>query len=174
MRVLDVKPMIGSRERPWFQVFWLDVERSAMSKWLGTEPYVAWVDGLGDADYWAIEFDCGLKISFEFLHHGEQGSVLATEPVPQHAGRHLSRWRTELSEQPPELFERDRDSMIESFAKEMPELSECDHFQLWRQGDDGNQVKVGIPTSRQDAECWSRELESHKHKQVYWVSRVDS
>ncbi len=50
-------------------------------------------------------------------------------------------------------------------------LRELEAFQVWRQGDDGNQVKVGAPTTKRDADCWVAELESHHHKQIYWVSR---
>ena len=172
MKNLDAKTIIGSKERPWFDVFQLNIEREKAAHWLGCEPHVDSIDGLGDADYWAIEFDCGLKIAFEFPHNSEGTSVYATEPVAQHVGRHLSHWQCELHKYPPEMFELDRNNMIERFANDMPELTELDAFQVWRQGDDGNDIKVGLPTSRMNADCWQAELESHKHKQIYCVSRV--
>lgn len=165
MKILDVKPLLGSKERPWFNLFQLHVDRQSAAKWFAVEPHVAWVDGLGDADYWIIEFNCGLQVTFEFFHLGSGVFVYATEPVAQHVRRHLAHWRNELHEYPPEMFEL--------FATKMPELTELTKFQLWRQGDDGNQVKVGYLTSELDAKCWQAELESHKHKQIYWVSRVD-
>ena len=170
MKTLDPEPILRSKERPWFELFLLDVPREVAAEWFGCRPHVASVDGLGDADYWIVEFDCGLKVGFEFLHHGKGGSVLATEPVAQHVARHLRHWRDQLHEYPPETFELDRNSMIEQFRDTMPELTELDSYQVWRQGDDGNEARVGFPTSRLDAECWRAELESHGHKQIYWIS----
>jgi hypothetical protein len=172
MKSLDVKPFIGSKDCPWFIVFQLDVDRHVAASWFSCAPHVEWVDGLGDADYWAVEFNCGLRVTFEFLHFGNGASVFASEPVPHHVQRHLSHWREFLNEYPPETFELDRTYMIQAFAVEMPQLMKLHSYQLWRQGDDGNQVKVGFPTSLQDATCWQAELESHKHKQIYWVSEM--
>lgn len=173
MKTLDIEPIIGTKQRPWFDVFRLDVDRATAAEWFDRQAHVAWVDGLGDADYWAVEFDCGVWIAFEFLHNGSGGSVLATEPVAQHVSRHLTHWRTKLHEFAPDALEPDRKSMIHRFNGVMPQLTELDTFQLWRQGDDGNRIRVGVPTSKRDAECWLAELESRKHKQTYWVSRVD-
>lgn len=171
---LDAKTIIGNKSRPWFFVFHLNINRNKAYQWFKIEPHVAAEEGLGDADYWALEFECGLRVAFEFFHFSNGGIVYATEPVPQHVARHLSHWKTELNESAFEFFEPERTSMIERFGSEMPELKELNSFQLWRQGDDGNKMKVGFPTSRRDAECWAAELESHKHKQIYWVSRVDN
>lgn len=41
---------------------------------------------------------------------------------------------------------------------------------VWRQGDDGNQMRVGTLTSERAAKCRIAELESHKHKQTYWYT----
>lgn len=35
---------------------------------LGPPPYKDFVDGLGDADYWAYCYSCGLRLLFEFIH----------------------------------------------------------------------------------------------------------
>ena len=172
MKTLDVLSLWEDREIPWFHLFELNIDRQTAAQWFGTPAHEAWVDGLGDADFWAIEFDCGLKVGFEFLHCGYPASVSANVPVPQHVQRHLRHWQKELQEYPPEMFELDRAFMIERYAARIPELTELHSYQLWRQGDDGNQVIVGGPTSKQDALCWQAELESHKHKQIYWVSRV--
>ena len=107
------------------------------------------------------------------INRGEGGGVLATAPVPLHVERHLSHWKADLIESPSNLFEQDRTHMIERFRSEIPELQELSSFQVWRQGDDGNRMKVGFPTSKRDAECCVAKLELHKHKQNYWVSRID-
>lgn len=172
MKTLDVAPILKSKVRPWFVVFQLNVDRQKAALWFNCAPHVDWVDGLGDADYWAVEFDCGLSVAFELLHYGNCGAVFATEPVPQHVQRHLRHWRDQLHEYPPETFEQDRTHMIQKFALQMPQLLRLHGYQLWRQGDDGNPIKVGFPTSEQDATCFQAELESHKHKQIYWVEPV--
>lgn len=172
MKTLDVKSIFGNREFPWYDLFQLEVDRQTAAKWFNAPAHVDWVDGLGDADFWVIEFDCGLKVAFEFLHHGYPASVLANEPVAQHVKRHLRHWQNELREYSPETFERDRAFVLEHYSARIPELKELHSYQLWRQGDDGNQVSVGMPTTKKDAACWQAELESHKHKQIYWVSRI--
>ncbi len=173
MKSLNVVQIFDFQQLPWFHLFQLDVDRQTAAQWFCTAPYVAWVNGLGDADFWAVEFDCGLKVRFEFLHHGYPASVLANEPVVQHVQRHLRHWQNQLREYPKETFERDRAYIHERFAAKMLELTELQAYQLWRQGDDGNQVGIGVPTSKRDATCWQAELESHKHKQIYWVTRID-
>lgn len=172
MKVLAVEDVLDRKERPWFAVLELGIDRRGAAEWFGCEPHVAWMDGMGDADYWGVEFECGLKVVFEFLHCGRGARVLATEPVAQHVERHLKHWSDQLRRLPPQMFEGDRKEMIALFAETMPELREVASFQLWRQGDDGNEMKVGDPTSRLDAECWQSELESHKHKQTYWVTKI--
>ena len=172
MKTLDVEQLFDSQDLPWFELFQLDVDRKLAAEWFNTAPHVAMVDGLGDADFWAVEFDCGLKVAFKFLHHGKPTLVAANEPVPQHVQRHLRHWQNNLRENPKEIIERDSKFMLERFAVKMPELTEFNKYQLWRQGDDGNQVRIGEPTSKRDATCWQAELESHKHKQIYWVSRI--
>lgn len=127
---------------------------------------------MGLADYWVVEFDCGLRLGFEFFHLSFGGSVFADLPAPQHARRHLRHWETHLADMPPEACERDRNTMITLFESEIPELRELNSFQVWRQGDDGNSIPVGYPTTRRDADCWVQELESQVHKQSYWCSPV--
>jgi hypothetical protein len=43
---------------------------------------------------------------------------------------------------------------------------------LWRQDDNGNRYEVGVYTSCAEATHALRELESHHHRQFYWVVRV--
>lgn len=174
MKNLDVSKILGSKEYPWFILFELHVDRQSAAPWFSCPPHVDFVEGVDDADHWAVEFDCGLKVAFEFLHCNKSGIVYASQPVAQHVRRHLKHWQNALRELPPEDLEPERSYTIQQFANDMPELTRLNACQLWRQGDDGNQVKIGEPTSLQDATCWQAELESHKHKQIYWISRVES
>lgn len=173
MRPLDVTKILGNKTRPWFHVFELTVNRQAASKFFTVDPVVADEPGSGNADYWAVEFDCGLRVGFEFFHSYEGASVYADLPCAQHARRHLRHWDRQLIEVPSDVTELDRTSMIERFWQEIPELLDLDEYQVWRQGDDGNPVSVGFPTTRRDAECWVAELESSFHKQIYWITRLD-
>lgn len=174
MTPIDVTKILGNKTRPWFHVRQLDIDRHVAAAFFEVDPVVADEPGLGDADYWAVEFDCGLKLAFEFFHWGKGGSVLADLPCSQHARRHLRHWDSALVEVPREKQEPDRSAMIERFAADIPELLELEAFQVWRQGDDVNQVKIGLPTTKRDADCWVADFESHHHKQIYWVSRCAS
>jgi hypothetical protein len=171
MIALDVTTILGNKTKPWFHVCQLNVLREDASSFFDVAPVVADEPGLGDADYWAVQFECGLELGFEFFHLSEGASVYADMPCPQHVRRHLRHWDGELVDVPPDMFAPDREAMIERFAGQNPALLELDAFQVWRQGDDGKQVKVGLPTTKRDAECWVAEFESHHHKQIYWVSR---
>lgn len=170
--MLDAKQLLDNESGPWFHLFELQIDRRTAASWFSAAPTVAWVDGLGNADYWAVEFPCGLGVALEFIHWGTTGTVFATEPVCQHVERHLKHWQSHLCAYPPEAFERERAYCIERFTPEFPGLLELQSFQAWRQGDDGNYVLVGTPTSKRDADCWVAELESHQHKQIYGVDRV--
>ena len=172
MIALDASTMIGSKERPWFHVLQLNVERDVASEYFPVEPVVADEPGLGNADYWFVEYECGLKVGFEFFHLSSGASVYADLPTPHHARRHLRHWNGQLADIPPEMWERDRNSMIEMFESTIPELREPNNYQVWRQGDDGNPMPVGSPTTKRDADCCVQELESHGHKQLYWCSLV--
>lgn len=168
---LDVTTILGNKARPWFLVCQLNVTRDEASKFFPVAPVASYEPGLGDADYWAVKFDCGLQVAFEFFHLSGGASVYVDLPCAQHVRRHLKYWDRRLVDIPREVQEPDRGAMIERFSQQMPELLELEAFQVWRQGDDGNRVPVGAPTTRRDAECWVAELESHFHKQIYWVSR---
>jgi hypothetical protein len=172
MKVIDPKTMFERRDQPWFDLLEIHVDRAAFKQWINAEPVVEWVDGLGDADYWIIEFDCGLLLSFEFLHLCKGGHVRVTEPNANHAIRHLAHWRSELSVYPDDTFSREREWAFEHFSTTLPNLRLQDCAQAWRQGDDGNPMKIGYPTSELDATCLVRELESRGHKQIYWVENV--
>ncbi|HVX64412.1 MAG TPA: hypothetical protein VHC19_27565 [Pirellulales bacterium] len=171
MIALDMTTILGNTRRPWFLVHLLKIRREAASEFFSVAPAVAEEPGLGMADYWAVQFECGLKIGFEFFHSSEGAYVYADLPCPQHVRRHLRHWHSNLQDIPREWQEPDRTAMIEQFSHQMPELLELEAYQVWRQGDDGNPIPVGVPTTKRDAECWLAELESHLHKQSYWVSR---
>ena len=166
---LDFTTVLGNRTEPWFNVCQLNVPREQAASFFETPPVVAEEPGLGFADYWGVQFDCGLKVGFEFFHDAVGAIVFADLPCAQHVRRHLRHWDRELTDDPPEMYAADRNSMIERFSAANPVLLELEDFQVWRQGDDGNQVKIGVPTTKRDAECWVAEFESHLHKQIYWV-----
>lgn len=176
MKILDFRTLSG-KDRPWFELFQLKVSREEFSNWIKTAPVVDWVDGLGDADYWAIEFECGLQVGFEFLHGIPPtilppGTVLATEWNAHHVRRHLNVWNAHLVEFASEVFDLERKWTFKHFPEYPLDPANQSHWQLMRMGDDCNPMPIGQPTSKLDAECWQAEFESRGHKQTYWVEHV--
>ncbi len=172
MKLVDPRTVFGRKDRPWFHLLQIHIGREKFKRWIGSEPAVEWVDGLGDADYWIIEYNCGLQLGFEFVHACDGGHVCATEPNVNHAVRHLVNWRQEISVYPDDAFKLDREWALEHFSNTMPELQRQACCQAWRQGDDGNPMTIGYPTSELDAKCLVGELESRGHKQIYWVENL--
>lgn len=130
--------------------------------------------GLGDADYWAFMYPCGMKLLFELiLPHTEDvdtfANVYGDLPEFEHARRHIPFPRDAIALSNTDINRPEIDYLarIEPWATLM---SEPHGFQVWRQGDDGNVMPVGDPTSRRDALCWLHELESHGHKQLFWYT----
>lgn len=103
------------------------------------------------------ELSCGLKIRFEFSP--SKVDVYSNDANPQHLVRHIEKLSASV-----------RFELVEETGTSCE--VESRNYQVWRQGDDGNAMRVGLPTSRLDADCWQAELESHKHKQIYWVASV--
>ena len=172
MKFIDPKTVFGRRDLPWFDLLQIHVQREEFKQWLSSEPLVEWVDGLGEADYWIIGYDCGMWLSFEFVHAYDFGRVSSSEPNANHAIRHLLHWRQDTWVYPEDSFRREREWVLEQFSLSMPQLRQQSCCQLWRQGDDGNPVAIGYPTSEMDASCFKRELEARGHKQIYWVEHL--
>ena len=98
-------------------------------------------------------------------------SVFADIPEIEYGLRHIPFPQIVQSR----LTLKDNEAAINALLDREPwttSLATIHHFQVWRQGDDGNQMPVAPPTSERDAKCRVQELESHGHKQIYWYSRV--
>ena len=63
--------------------------RSMAHELLGTPHLTELEDGLGDVDYWAFSFACGLRICYRFAHWDDHGVVTADLPEIDHVIRHL-------------------------------------------------------------------------------------
>lgn len=113
-----------------------------------------------------------LLLGFEFVHACDGGHVCATEPNVNHAVGHLVIWKQKIPVYSDDAFKLDREWALEHFSKTMPESQHQACCQAWRQGDDGNPMTIGYPTSERDAKCLIRELESRGHKQIYWVENL--
>ena len=46
--------------------------------------------------------------------------------------------------------------------------------ELWRQDDNGNQVRIATDAARNDAEAARAAFEARAHKQMYWVTSADA
>lgn len=175
MQHLDMSKIIGSRDRPWFTVAEVWIDREEARAFYHAEPMIEEEPGLGLADYWGVQYDCGLRIVFEYFHHpGNCGVVSADVFCPQHVERHLRHWKKSLRIFPDEMFQIDRETMFIRFQETMPEMLKHRDHQVMRQGDDGNPMPMGNPTTNRDAQCWVTELEKSIHKQIYWVTRCDN
>lgn len=152
----------------------LQVTRSQAQDILGPPHRTDWVDGLGDADFWAFEYSCGLQVAFEFLHEDPQGGgrVVADSPETEHILRHIPFPTNACRKATEEEFRSQLAELVKWYPHRQAEIENLRAFQVWRQGDDGNRFPVGEPTSERDAKCWVAQLESLGHKQAYWYSRV--
>lgn len=140
---------------------------------LGPPMFVDWVGGLGNADFWAFEFPCGLQVAFEFIHNSEGGRVVADSPEIEHVLRHLPFSESEFVKIDDDVLQLTLKRLVTRYPERQNEIDSLRSFQVWRQGDDGNPFRVGNATSERDARCLVRQFESLSHKQLYWYSRVE-
>jgi hypothetical protein len=160
-----------------FHIARLNCDRGALQSQFGPPQFRDFVDGIGDAEYWAFLYPCGMKLLYEFTHglglapaSNGFANVYGDLPEFEHARRHIP-FSLDLSLSSGEANAAE----IAAFRKIEPwatVISSLNAFQVWRQGDDGNEMPVGLPTSQRDAQCWVNELESHGHKQMYWYSSL--
>lgn len=142
---------------------------------LGAPHLTEWVDGLGNADIWGFEFECGLQVAIECLHssYAKLGArVVADSPEVEHAQRHLSFLREENLPISEERIAEDLGRLVQRFPNRQEEIANLHAWQVWRIDDNGNVYKVGEPTSERAARCLVKQLESHPHKQMYWCEKV--
>ncbi len=167
MNTLDMD-QIQTSNSLWFRVCALNIDLPTAKAWFEQEGRSFHETDLIERG-WTTQFECGLALILAFAEDGAAAQVYATEPIAQHAARHLRHWRLQLTE----LSAERHLEYINRLAGNYPELQACEGFQLWRQGDDGNEMKIGYPTSERDVNCWQKELESHQHRQIYWSARVE-
>ena len=115
----------------------------------GPSPFQDFVDGLGDADYWAFQYPCGMKLLYEFIHPlgpkmAGYANVFGDIPEFEHGRRHIpfAKDTIEISTVDTNKLEMAHCKVTEPWATKMATL---DSFQVWRQGDDGNVMSVGGP-----------------------------
>ena len=124
----------------------------------------------GPTERWAFRYDCGLQLIYQLDVYHEQTLIIPDIPEIQHVALHLPFQRSRISL----ISDADLGEQIRLALKMYPqrkaEFDGLDVAQVWRQGDDGNQMPVDPPTSERAAKCRVAELESHKHKQIYWYT----
>lgn len=155
-------------------LFVCNVSRHVAAEKLGPPMLTDWIDGLGNADFWAFEFPCGLKVAFEFYHLVPRGRLIADSPELDHILRHIPFSLAECVRIDDAALRAQLQGLLSAFPERKSEIESLHSFQVWRQGDDGNPFHVGSPTSERDAKCWVRHLESLGHKQLYWYSPIAS
>jgi len=141
---------------------------------LGVPHKTGWVDGLGDADFWAFEFECGLQVAIEHIHRpiNNGARVVADSPEVEHVLRHLSFLDEKHQIIPEEALADELERLVKYYPSRQAEIDSLKRWQVWRIDDNGNVFKVGEPTSERAARCWVKQLEAHPHKQMYWIAKT--
>ena len=121
---------------------------------------------------WAFRYECGLQLIFQLDVDNNQTRIIPDVPEIQHVALHLpfQRIRVTLISVPD--FADQLELALQTHPHRQAEFDGLSIAQVWRQGDDGNQMPVDSPTSERAAKCRVAELESHKHKQIYWYTLV--
>lgn len=160
---------------PWFWVRHVVCERAEIVAHLGAAHWTVPEDGLlYDYHYWIFKAECGFRICYTFSSEGPpEGTVHTSLPENDHLLRHDAWCLKNTRLRDDEHFDVDIKRLIEYHIPNYPVLAHLKSYQVWRMGDDGNEMPVGFPTSEVDARCHVAELESHKHKQIYWFRRCD-
>ena len=160
---------------PWFWIRNSDCSREKLLEHLGPAHWSAPEDGqFYDVDFWVFEASCGLKIMYSMLQGGPPlGDVSTSLPEEDHFLRHDPWARTHTISRIDDNIDVDHTSIIRLHQADHPELESWREFQAYRMGDDGNAMPIGYLTSETDVKCLIAELESHKHKQIYWYSKRD-
>ena len=152
---------------------YVNVSRAAAAERLGPPTLVDRVEGLGTADFWAFEFPCGLQCAMEFCHLSEGGRVVADAPEVAHVLRHLPFPRSQCVSIDDEALTCELALLLQAFPERKAQVDALHSFEVWRQGDDGNPIRIGDATSERDASCLVKQLTSSDHKQIYWYSPVE-
>jgi hypothetical protein len=142
---------------------------------LGAPQVTEWVDGLGNADIWAFEFECGLQVALEclqssYVKHGAR--VVADSPEIEHVHRHLSFLNEESCPISEEGLADELKLLVKCYPNRQQEIANLHAWQVWRIDDNGNVFKVGEPTSERAARCAVKQFEVRPHKQMYWCERI--
>jgi len=151
-----------------------NVPREVVPNFLGPPMLIGWIDGLGDCDFWAFEYPCGLQVALQFLHHGKGGIVVADSPEINHLLRHIPFSPADCVPIDDDTLQSELKQLLAACPHRQQEIDSLHAFQVWRQDDNGNAFKVGEPTSERDAKCWVQHFESLGHKQTYWYSRANA
>ncbi len=139
---------------------------------LGPPMLTEWVDGLGDNDFWALEYPCGLQVVIQSMHTGRGIMAYADSPEVNHVSRHFPFADEDCHRISDSDLESNLALLLGAFPERKDEFDSLYSFQVWRQGDDGNPFTIDGPTSERDAKCRVAELDALGHKQLYWYSRI--
>lgn len=142
-------------------------------------------------EVWLFQWPCGLEVAIIYAMVSQKAFVGGDLPECGHLLRHLD-WPGEVAwrlDEHPEEFENYRksasDELIGWENTRLPRselqraniqtCSEWNFAARWRvmrQDDNGFRDVVASVNGERDARCLQAELESHGHKQMYWVERA--
>jgi hypothetical protein len=125
-------------------------------------------DGIGPYDLWAMRFACGLEVLLLAFHWDLQAGV-ALDPDQEN--------RVVLESSSADWAHIAIHLPFDAGAVTvwMPDRRASDplDWTVLRQDDNGNVFEVQSCSSRCEAHGIARKLESHGHKQIYWVTERD-
>jgi hypothetical protein len=140
---------------------------------------------------WLFRWPCGLEVSVIFGRMSGRVFINSDLPESAHVLRHLDlpgkvEWRLDEA---PEHFETYLGTARNVLERCRPESETPDHvisnlrdcaawdfsarWRVMRQDDNEFRDTVAIVNGERDARCLQAELESHGHKQMYWVERAE-
>jgi len=124
----------------------------------------------GPIERWAFRYDCGLQLIYQLDIYDKQTLVIPDIPEIEHVARHLPFSTSRVTLMPDDELRDQVKLALSMYPDRETEFDALAVAQVWRQGDDGNEIPVGQCTSERSAKCHVAELESHGHKQTYWYT----
>lgn len=174
----------------WYPITLTGLDFDAMKAKFG-EPDVGDFGFPEPAETWLFQWPCGLEACLLYIYSSGKTFVGGDLPECGHLLRHLDwpgqvEWRLD---EHPEEFENYRNGArnelirLENVRRRPSErqwgnvqtCAEWDFSARWRvmrQDDNGFRDTVAVVNGERDARCLQAELESHGHKQMYWVERA--
>ena len=126
----------------------------------------------GPMERWAFRYKCGLQLIYQLDAYNKQTVIFPDVPEIQHVALHLPFQRSRVTLIPESDLTEQLQFALKMHPQRQAEFNGLTVAQVWRQGDDGNQMPVDPPTSERAAKCRIEKFQTgqYKHKQSYWYT----